>query len=155
MKSVNFKYTVSDSWHFGCYEYDFGDFFTIVAKDSNVLVTIASCHQGKNSGTPRTSWDYLISLARNHSHLKEKTVAELFKSSVQRQKLNDGSWRFSRSCRRTWIKLSSLFSPVAIEQRKSAEWRKLKVFQKVCIRLLSLTAQSTLFCLSLPSCWMS
>ena len=74
--------------------------------------------------------------------------------SVQRQKLNDGSWRFSRSCRRTWIKLSCLFSPVAIEQRKNAEWRKLKVF-KVCTRLLSLTAPSTLFCLSLPSYWMS
>ena len=52
-------------------------------------------HQRKNSGILRASFYCAIILATNHfqcqSHLKEKTVAELFKSSVQRQRRNDGS----------------------------------------------------------------
>ena len=153
MHSFNLKYYSFIQLMFRMCQYDLGDFFTIVAKDSKVLTSIQL-----PSEDYLEHWELLgtVQLVSQRIILtwKRKQLQSYSKVPYKNRNVMTEAEGFREGCRRTWIKLSSLFSPVAIEQRKNAEWRKLKVF-KVCTRLLSLTAQSTLFCLSLPSCWMS
>ena len=154
MHSFNLKYYSFIQLMFRMYQYDLGDFFTIVAKDSKVLISIQLLSEHYLEHWELLGTVQLVSQRIIRVTWKRKQLQSYSKVPYKDRNLMMEAEGFPKGCRRTWIKLSSLFSPVAIEQRKNAEWRKLKVF-KVCTQLLSLTAPSTLFCLSLTSCWMS